>query len=168
MSSGMFEQIRELMNEHAYMDGIDRSLERVQESAEVFTPTDLVIEILKYLDLSLLAPGKSVIDPACGDGQFLIAAKYVKTLVHGMSEEDALAEIYGVDIMRDNVELCKKRLGGGTILMGDALHPEVHIPGQTLAEHQLLANLIDPPEGGSHNRALNRPKTQSTGIQPLF
>jgi hypothetical protein len=59
-----------------------------------------------------------------------------------MSEEDALKDIYGVDIMRDNVELCKKRLGGGTILLGDALNPEKRIKDQSDAEHDQMRRLF--------------------------
>jgi hypothetical protein len=47
-----------------------------------------------------------------------------------------------VDIMRDNVELCKKRLGGGTILLGDALNPEKRIKDQSDAEHDQMQRLF--------------------------
>lgn len=110
--------------------------------AEVFTPTDLVIEMLQYLDLGLMAPERTVLDPACGDGQFLIAAKGVKVLHFKMSDEDALADLYGVDIVRENVDTCKARLGGGTILVGDALSPERRIVGQSMSEWQQLQTLI--------------------------
>jgi uroporphyrinogen-III decarboxylase len=59
-----------------------------------------------------------------------------------MSEEDALKDLYGVDIMRDNVDLCKKRLGGGTILMGNALDPAKILDGQTDAEHEMMRFLF--------------------------
>ena len=81
-------------------------------------------------------------DSACGDGQFLVASKWVKVLFHGMAESDALNDIYGIDLMRDNVDLCKKRLGGGTILMGDSLNPEKRIKGQTDIEHDELMKLF--------------------------
>jgi hypothetical protein len=38
--------------------------------------------------------------------------------------------------MRDNVYLCKKRLGGGTILMGDSLCPEKEFIEQTEEENE--------------------------------
>lgn len=133
------------MAEHSYMAGIERTAARVRSNGEVFTPTALVLEMMQYFDIDLLAPGKTVLDPACGDGQFLVAAKWIKVLHHGMSEVDALADIYGVDIMRDNVDLCKRRLGGGTIVMGDSLAPSRRIEGQTLEEHQLMLTLYDEP-----------------------
>ena len=59
-----------------------------------------------------------------------------------MTESDALDDIYGIDLMRDNVDLCKKRLGGGTILMGDSLNPEKRIKEQTDTEHNELLKLF--------------------------
>ena len=130
------------MNDHAYMGGIDRDAYRIKATAEIFTPTDLVIGMLQQVNLSNFAPGKTVLDPACGDGQFLTAVKWIKVLFHNMSEEDALKDLYGVDIMRDNVELCKKRLGGGTILLGDALNPEKRIKDQSDAEHAQMRRVF--------------------------
>lgn len=111
-------------------------------AAEVFTPTSLVIEMLQYLDLGLMAPERTILDPACGDGQFLVAAKGVKVLHFGMSDEAALADLYGVDIVRDNVDACKARLGGGTILMGDTLSPERRLVGQSEPEWRQLQTLM--------------------------
>jgi len=130
------------MDDHTYMGEIDRDAYRIKATAEIFTPTDLVIRMLQRVNLSNFTPGKTVLDPACGDGQFLVAVKWVKVLFHKMSEENALKDIYGVDIMRDNVELCKKRLGGGTILLGDSLHPEKRIKDQSDAEHDQMKRIF--------------------------
>ena len=127
----MWKRIAELMSDHQYMGEISRDDYRVKATAEVFTPTDLVIRLLSDADISIFAPGKTVLDPACGDGQFLCAVKHVKMIHYGMSESDALKDIYGVDIMRDNVDLCIRRLGGGNIVMGNTLDPSTPIPGQT-------------------------------------
>ena len=125
------------------MSRIDRDKQRVQSTAEIFTPTDLVIEMLSKINIDRLGAGKTVLDPACGDGQFLTAIKWVKVYIHQMTEEEALQDIYGVDIMRDNVDLCKKRLGGGTILMGDSLHPDKRLDGQTDDEYHRLNIILD-------------------------
>ena len=111
----MWDKIKDKINDHAYMSSIDRDKQRIQSNAEIFTPTDLVIEMLNNIEIDRLGAGKTILDPACGDGQFLTAIKWVKVYIHQMTEEEALQDIYGVDIMRDNVDLCKKRLGGGTI-----------------------------------------------------
>ena len=142
MSDKLWSEVKDRMNDHSYMSGIDRDEYRVKVTAEVFTPTDLVIRMVRECGADKFAPGKTVLDPACGDGQFLVAVKWVKVLFHDMTESDALNDIYGVDLMRDNVDLCKKRLGGGTILMGDSLNPEKRIKGQTDAEHDELLKLF--------------------------
>jgi len=138
----MWDKIRDKINDHAYMSSIDRDKQRIQSTAEIFTPTDLVIEMLNNIDINRLGAGKTILDPACGDGQFLTAIKWVKVYVHQMTEEEALQDIYGVDIMRDNVDLCKKRLGGGTILMGDSLNPDNRLKDQTDDEHYQLKGLF--------------------------
>ena len=138
----MWKIITNKINDHAYMSSIDRDKQRIQSTAEIFTPTDLVIEMLNNIDINRLGAGKTILDPACGDGQFLTAIKWVKVYIHQMTEEEALQDIYGVDIMRDNVDLCKKRLGGGTILMGDSLNPDNRLKDQTDDEHYQLKGLF--------------------------
>ena len=142
MSDKLWSEVKNRMDDHSYMSGIDRDKYRVKVTAEVFTPTDLVIRMIRECGADKFTPGKTVLDPACGDGQFLVASKWVKVLFHGMTESDALNDIYGIDLMRDNVDLCKKRLGGGTILMGDSLNPEKRIKGQTDIEHDELLKLF--------------------------
>ena len=142
MSDKLWSEVKDRMNDHSYMGEIDRDEYRVKVTAEVFTPTDLVIRMVRECGADKFAPGKTVLDPACGDGQFLVAVKWVKVLFHGMTESDALNDIYGIDLMRDNVDLCKKRLGGGTILMGDSLNPEKRIKEQTNTEHNELLKLF--------------------------
>lgn len=143
MSEALWHLVAERLDEHAHMTGVERTVERVRATGEIFTPTDLVIEMLQYVDLDILAPGRTVLDPACGDGQFLVAAKWVKVYEHGMPESAALAEIFGIDIMRDNVDLSRRRLGGGTVVMGDALDPKRRLEGQTEIEHELMLELFD-------------------------
>jgi hypothetical protein len=134
----MWDKVRQLANEHGYMGGITREQHRVKATGEVFTPTELVIEIVQQLDINQFAAGKTVIDPACGDGQFLIVALGVKMYHFGMSREEALNDIYGVDLMRDNVDLCLRRLGGGNIIMGNTLDPLTPIALQTPREASLM------------------------------
>ena len=138
----MWDKIKDKINDHAYMSSIDRDKQRIQSTAEIFTPTDLVIEMLNNIDINRLDAGKTILDPACGDGQFLTAIKWVKVYIHQMTEEEALQDIYGVDIMRDNVDLCKKRLGGGTILMGDSLNPDNRLKDQTEDEYRKVISIL--------------------------
>ena len=142
MHATLWDKVKQRMDDHSYMGEIDRDEYRVKVTAEVFTPTELVIRMLQDCGADKFAPGKTVLDPACGDGQFLVGAKWVKVLFHGMTESEALNDIYGIDLMRDNVDLCKKRLGGGTILMGDSLHPDKRIEQQTIQEHHEMLRLF--------------------------
>ena len=142
MSDKLWSEVKNRMDDHSYMGEINRDEYRVKVTAEVFTPTDLVIRMFRECGVDKFTPGKTVFDPACGDGQFLVAVKWVKVLFHDMTESDALNDIYGIDLMRDNVDLCKKRLGGGTILMGDSLNPGERIKEQTDAEHNRLLQLF--------------------------
>ena len=137
----MWKIITNKINDHAYMSRIERDKQRIQSTAEIFTPTDLVLEMIERTGVERLGAGKTALDPACGDGQFLMAVKCVKGYMHQMSEQEALQDIYGVDIMRDNVDLCKKRLGGGTILMGDSLSPDNRLEGQTDDEYYKIRRL---------------------------
>ena len=138
MSNQMWNRVEQLANEHTYMGGIDREQYRIKATGEVFTPTELVIEIVQQMDIDQFAPTKTVIDPSCGDGQFLIVALGVKMCHFCMSREDALKDIYGVDLMRDNVDLCLRRLGGGNIIMGNTLDPLTPIDLQTPREASLM------------------------------
>lgn len=115
-----------------------RSKDRVRVTAEVFTPTELVIRLLQNLPIESFGPGKKVLDPACGDGQFLVAVKFAKVIFWQMSEVEALADIFGVDILRENVELARTRLAGGTLIVGNPLDPDARLPEQTDDDHNLM------------------------------
>ena len=110
MSGLDLEQIKIHINDRPYMSGIDRNNLRVKATGEVFTPTKLVNEILNKHPAELfIDPKKTVIDPACGDGQFLGEA-LIRKVENGIDFEQALSTIYGVDLMQDNVDLCRERL----------------------------------------------------------
>ena len=92
------------------MSGVERDHSRVKATGEVFTPTPLVQEILDRLDPSLFQnTTKTFMDPTCGDGQFL-GEVLIRKMENGSTFEQALETIYGVDLMQDNVDLCRERL----------------------------------------------------------
>ena len=94
----------------AYMNGVDRDKTRVKETQEVFTPTKMVNDLLDQLPQELFADSNQpVIDNSCGDGQFLSEA-LIRKVEAGIDFETALSTIYGVDLMQDNVNLCRERL----------------------------------------------------------
>lgn len=93
-----------------YMSGLDRDRARIKATGEVFTPTLLVQKILDRFDPSLFQdPTKTFLDPTCGDGQFL-GEVLIRKMENGATFEQALSTIYGVDLMQDNVDLCRERL----------------------------------------------------------
>ena len=104
------EEIYKHLFDREYMSGVEREKTRVKATGEVFTPTELVEEILDKMDQQLFVdPTKTFLDPSCGDGQFLASVLYRK-LENGIDFETALGTIYGVDLMQDNVDLCRERL----------------------------------------------------------
>lgn len=100
-----------------------KSDERVRDLGEVFTPNTTVQEMLDLLPAKMWAvhPSPTFLEPACGDGNFLVAILARKLdriakdrakgqLPAGDTSEDAqfhaleaLASIYAVDISIDNV-----------------------------------------------------------------
>lgn len=92
------------------MSGVEREQSRVKATGEVFTPTSLVQEVLDKLPQELFTePTKTFLDPSCGDGQF-IGEVLIRKMENGIDFKTALSTIYGVDLMEDNVELCRERL----------------------------------------------------------
>lgn len=93
-----------------YMSGIEREKIRVKSTGEVFTPTPLVQEVLDEMPSDMVTNNsKTVLDPTCGDGQFL-GEVLIRKMENGSTFEQALSTVYGVDLMQDNVELCRERL----------------------------------------------------------
>ena len=92
------------------MSGVDRDRLRVKSTGEIFTHMSQVNNILDRMDQNLFTDkNKTFIDNSCGDGQFL-GEVLIRKCQNGIDFETALSTIYGVDIMQDNVDLCKERL----------------------------------------------------------
>ena len=125
------------------MDGIGiKSKDRVKAYGEVFTPDSIVNDMLNLVDEEFVGISddeyisKTILEPACGDGQFLVRILFRKLdKVKNYNQEDryyylmkAISTIYGVDIQEDNVEQAKERmfniiLGGkvGTFDLNDEI-----------------------------------------------
>jgi type I restriction-modification system DNA methylase subunit len=92
------------------MSGIERDKSRTHATQEVFTPTKEVIKILDQYSFEHFANSEQTfLDPSCGDGQFL-GEVLIRKIENGIDFETALKTIYGVDLMEDNVKLCRERL----------------------------------------------------------
>lgn len=109
MSKVPLKIIKKMAEEESKNRNLVRSKERQNTLGEVFTPTNLVLDILKKLPKEVWEIDKTFLDPACGNGQFLAVILIIK-LQMGYDPESVLKSIYGVDIMADNVKECRKRL----------------------------------------------------------
>ena len=109
-SNQTIEKIISHIRNRSYMSGVDRGQLRIKTTGEVFTPTELVQEILNKIPTeTFIDSNKTYLDPSCGDGQFL-GEVLIRKVENGIDFEQALSTIYGVDIMQDNVNLCRERL----------------------------------------------------------
>ncbi len=101
---------------HSYMSGIERDKLRIKQTAEIFTKTELVQKMLddfeKLYPTAFSDSSKTFIDNSCGDGQILSEVVIRKMERSNCTLEKALSTTYGVEIMEDNVKLCKERLAG--------------------------------------------------------
>lgn len=107
------DQVIEHARNRSYMSGIERDRTRVKSTGEVFTRDWMVRYGLDQIEqedpMAFSDPAKTFIDPTCGDGAMLVEA-LIRKMEREIDFETALRTIYGVDLMSDNVELCRERL----------------------------------------------------------
>lgn len=112
----MLDDIKNYYRTREYMSGVERDKNRIKQTAEVFTTTPLVQEMLDKLeeqDPTLFSNfGRTFLDNSCGDGQFLSEVVIRKIEKSNCTLEQALSTTYGVDLMEDNVNECRRRLAG--------------------------------------------------------
>lgn len=82
---------------------------KIKELGEVFTPDNLVQNMLDKLPNEVWDDGQTFLDPTCGNGNFLVAVLKRK-IEHGIEPNKALTQIYGAEWMEDNVLECQVRL----------------------------------------------------------
>tara|TARA_R110000868_G_scaffold148456_1_gene370390 strand:- start:106 stop:564 length:459 start_codon:yes stop_codon:yes gene_type:complete len=150
----MLSEVIDHIQNRTYMGGVERDQLRVKATGEVFTPTPLVQEMLKQIPIGQFTdPTKTFLDPSCGDGQFL-GEVLIRKMEYGSTFEQALSTIYGVDLMQDNVNLCRERLLCGrtdlahiverNIVCHDALTYDYSFNGTDLNQNDLtLQNLFE-------------------------
>jgi len=82
---------------------------RRKQSAEDFTPSTLINEMLDKLPKDQWKENITFCDPACGNGNMLVEVLKRK-LSFNHNPTEALKTIYGTDIMLDNIKECRLRL----------------------------------------------------------
>lgn len=98
-----------------------KSRDRVQEHGEVFTPPFIVADMLALVESKVKNIESRFLEPACGDGNFLAAILEArlnlldkKYRCHQPEWERqaffAVSSLYGIELLQDNVERCRKRL----------------------------------------------------------
>lgn len=147
MSKLTLNKVIDHIRNRVYMGGVERDQLRVKSTGEVFTPTELVREVLDQLPLDQFRdPVKTFLDNSCGDGQFL-GEVLIRKMENGSTFEEALSTVYGVDLMQDNVALCRERLLCGrtdlahiverNIVCHDALTYDYSFNGTNLNQEEL-------------------------------
>jgi len=111
------------MSEPDQTERLVKSVERVRDLGEVYTPSRIVKDMLDLLPEPIWAvhPSRTFLEPACGDGNFLIeiyqrkaaavATSWGEGALPAGNEPDALrfhlleamSSIYGVDISPENI-----------------------------------------------------------------
>ena len=120
-----------------------KSRERVAERGEVFTAEREVNAMLDLVKQETERIDSRFLEPACGTGNFLVEIlrrklevvrrqyqKYLSELE--LQATIALSSIYGIDIMKDNVEECCQRLLDIVCRWYSEVHPQKEAPSQEL------------------------------------
>ena len=98
-----------------------KSKSRVVNHGEVFTSKKIVNDMLDLVKQETERIESRFLEPACGNGNFLAEVLERKLAVvkakYSKSENEykkyafiAVASIYGVELLQDNVEECRQRL----------------------------------------------------------
>lgn len=101
--------------------GQTKSKKRIRDFGEVFTPEHIVKSMCDLVKQETERIESRFLEPACGNGNFLAEVTNRKLMVvqdrYGKSAYDyeryavlAMASIYGIDLLMDNVDECRNRL----------------------------------------------------------
>ncbi len=114
MVNGTTFQKNKMKNKHNLELGseIERSDERIELTAEVFTPLELCEKLIdeNISENELKNPNSTFIDPAAGNGNFLVALK-TKLLQYHPEYYVLNHMLYAVELMSDNHKEMCQRLG---------------------------------------------------------
>lgn len=108
-------------NSAADVETLVKSRKRVNDHGEVFTPSWMVEEMLDLVKGESERIDARFLEPACGSGNFLKSVLKRKLITvqsrYGKSDFErkhqalfALMCIYGIELLRDNVEECRANL----------------------------------------------------------
>ena len=102
-----------MKNEHNKLVGSDiqRSDDRIDLTGEVFTPLELCVKMINDIPLDVRQnPNSTFLDPAAGNGNFIIALRDDLFNYHSHNHVvDSM--LYAVELMKDNHKEMCDRLG---------------------------------------------------------
>jgi len=98
-----------------------KSLQRVEDHGEVFTPSTTVEAMLDQVKDETERIDSKFLEPACGSGNFLVPVlqRKLSTVLERYKQSEfekrnysllAVMSIYGIEILKDNIEECKNNL----------------------------------------------------------
>lgn len=122
-----------------------RGEKRVKLTGEIFTPMELCYKMVHQLGDEVLSdPTSTYLDNSCGDGNFLAALYTVLTKEYNIPGRHVLDEqLYGVDLMPDNVDTVRDRLGLNPSMRG-WYHIVCH--DALTYDYSFEINPVEPPE----------------------
>ena len=102
-------------------EGLVKSKQRVADHGEVFTPSWMVEDMLNLVKTESERIDSRFLEPACGSGNFLksVLKRKLTTVQSRYGKSDferrhhalfALMCIYGIELLKDNVEECRDNL----------------------------------------------------------
>ena len=105
--------VRKMKNKHNKLAGskIERSDDRIDTTAEVFTPLEVCNKMVNEIPEDILKnPESTFVDPSAGNGNFIISLR--DKLIEYHSEEHVLDNmLYAIELMEDNHKEMCDRLG---------------------------------------------------------
>lgn len=119
-----------------------KSKERVATHGEVFTADREVNAMLDLVKQETVRIESRFLEPACGNGNFLVKIlerklevvknRYLKSRTdYELYALIAVASLYGIEILQDNVDECKERLYTLFLQEYQSLFPEEHVNTET-------------------------------------
>lgn len=85
-----------------------KSKARVRDFGEVFTPPYIINQMLDILPAEVFEPDKTFLEPACGEGWFIleILKRKFANCKTRKDYTDSLNSVYGMELQADNVQIC--------------------------------------------------------------
>ena len=94
-----------------FMEKYDQMTPEERKSfGAVWTPPEIISQMMaKASDDVWADPTKTCLDPTCGTGN-IVVSMLLNKLYHGVSPDMAVKNVYGIELQKKNVEICRNRI----------------------------------------------------------